>query len=381
LQRLAGREAAVREPFRGITTDGQVVSGLFSLEPTGVSTRPISTAVELFRSALTAEQRARAEFPVEADAWRRWSNVHPFFMRHGLLLDELDDRRRALALELPRASLSAAGFATARDIMKLNHTIGELSGRLADEYGEWLYWLSLFGTPSADEPWGWQIDGHHLIVNCFALGDQLVTTPLFMGSEPVHAEGGKYVGTSVFEAEEQDGLAFMRSLAPEQQRQARLSDTLPDEVFTAAFRDNFELRYEGIRFGDLAVGQRQRLLALIQVYVGRTRPGHAEVNMAEVERHLPETYFAWMGASDEDSVFYYRIHSPVILIEFDHQRGVALDNDEPARTHIHTIVRTPNGNDYGKDLLRQHHERFRHTHAGGAGRGGSQGVAGRSEAS
>ena len=63
---------------------------------------------------------------------------------------------------------------------------------------------------------------------------------------------------------------------------------------------------------------------------------------------------------DQDSVFYYRIHSPVILIEFDHQRGVALDNDQPSRNHIHTVVRTPNGNDYGKDLLRQHHAQFDH---------------------
>jgi hypothetical protein len=46
----------------------------------------------------------------------------------------------------------------------------------------------------------------------------------------------------------------------------------------------------------------------------------------------------------------------VILIEFDHQRGIAFDNDLPSRNHIHTVVRTPNGNDYGKDLLRQHYE-------------------------
>lgn len=26
----------------------------------------------------------------------------------------------------------------------------------------------------------------------------------------------------------------------------------------------------------------------------------------------------------------------------------------PTRDHIHVVVRTPNGNDYGKDLLRQH---------------------------
>ena len=68
-----------------------------------------------------------------------------------------------------------------------------------------------------------------------------------------------------------------------------------------------------------------------------------------------------MGGFEEDSVFYYRLHSPVILVEFDHQRGIAFDNDAPSRHHIHTVVRTPNGNDYGQDLLRQHHARFPHS--------------------
>ena len=67
-----------------------------------------------------------------------------------------------------------------------------------------------------------------------------------------------------------------------------------------------------------------------------------------------------MGDADEESIFYYRVHSPVILIEFDHQNGISLDNDEPSRNHIHTVVRTPNGNDYGKDLLRQHRGQVNH---------------------
>jgi hypothetical protein len=70
-----------------------------------------------------------------------------------------------------------------------------------------------------------------------------------------------------------------------------------------------------------------------------------------------------MGGTDEDSTFYYRVHSPVILVEFDHQRGIVFDNDAPSRHHIHTVVRTPNGNDYGRDLLRQHHARFDHGRA------------------
>ena len=30
--------------------------------------------------------------------------------------------------------------------------------------------------------------------------------------------------------------------------------------------------------------------------------------------------------------------------------------------HVHTVVRTPNGNDYGIDLLRQHYQGGHHHH-------------------
>jgi len=72
------------------------------------------------------------------------------------------------------------------------------------------------------------------------------------------------------------------------------------------------------------------------------------VKMSEVDRHLDETYFAWMGAVSDDGPFYYRVHSPVVLIEFDHHPGVAFDNPVPSPNHIHTLVRTPNGGDYGR---------------------------------
>jgi hypothetical protein len=218
------------------------------------------------------------------------------------------------------------------------------------------------GQPSLEEPWGWQIDGHHLIINCFNLGDQLVMTPLFMGSEPVAVDIGKYAGTRVFQSEERAGLDLAQSLSPQQRRQAVVSEELPPELFTAAFRDNFELKYEGISWGDLAAEQKAILLELIGIYVNRIRPDHARVKLEEVKQHLQETYFAWMGGTQEDSIFYYRVHSPVILIEFDHQGGIALETDGPSRNHIHTVVRTPNGNDYGKDLLRQHHEQHSHAH-------------------
>jgi hypothetical protein len=358
-------EAALTEPFKGITTDGTVVRDLFPIEKTGVSPRPIQAAAEAFLAALAPVQRAQALFSVESDVWRRWSNIHPWIMRHGVCLDELTPAQRERALDVVEATLSAPGFRTARDVMRLNDLVRIITGN-AEEYGEWWYWLSVMGTPSADAPWGWQIDGHHLIVNCFVLGDQVVMTPMFMGSEPVAVQTGPYAGTRVFQAEEEEGLALIQALTPAQRERTVIAKELPMEAFTAAFRDNLALKYEGLRFSDLSGVQQDRLVRLVELYIGRIRAGHAGVKMDEVRRHLEDMHFAWMGGFDEQSVFYYRLHSPVILIEFDHQRGIVFDNDTPSRHHIHTVVRTPNGNDYGRDLLRQHHEQFDHAHAGHA---------------
>lgn len=355
--------AAAAEPFKGITTDGKIIPGLFSIQQTGVSTRPIKEAAEAFLASLKPEQRAKTVFPVDAPEWRKWSNIHPTLMRHGMPLFEMSDAQRDRAFALLRESLSAEGFQTARDVMRLNETVLEMTGRLA-EYGEDLYWLSIVGTPSAGDPWGWQIDGHHLNVNYFVLGHQVVMTPAFLGSEPVHATTGKYAGTRVFKADEDLGLAMIRALSNEQRAKAIIAAESKGEVLTAAFRDNLVLDYAGIRYDELSNRQHDSLLHLIELHVGRMRPGHAEVKMAEVKRHLRETYFCWMGGIEDDSVFYYRVQSPVIIIEFDHQRGIAFRQYvKPYKDHIHVVVRTPNGNDYGKDLLRQHYEQSRH-HAG-----------------
>ncbi len=362
LQHMLERaKANAAEPFKGITTDGNVIPGFYAIRKTGITVQPLIDAAEAFLASLTPDERATASFNVDSVEWRNWSNVHPYLCRHGVCLDDLHDEQKNCALALVRASLSAAGYETARNVMKLNEHIREITGRDAD-YGEWYYWMSVFGTPSPTEPWGWQIDGHHLIVNCFVLRDQIVMTPNFMGSEPASAEFGKYAGTRVFHDEESKGFALMSALTPEQQRKARIGMELPFDVFTSAFRDNAAIKAEGIRYDELSPEQQGLLFSLIETYVGRIRPGHAEIRLEEVKQHLPETSFAWVGHCDAVSPFYYRVYSPVILIEFDHQVGIALDNDEHSRNHVHTVIRTPNGNDYGKDLLRQHYEQFDHSH-------------------
>jgi len=103
------------------------------------------------------------------------------------------------------------------------------------------------------------------------------------------------------------------------------------------------------------------------LFVGNLRDEHARIKLDQVQLHLNDTYFAWIGGSGANAVFYYRIQSPVIFIEFDHQGPIGMQGQlppgVPTRQHIHTIVRTPNGNDYGKDLLRQHLEQHPHNSA------------------
>jgi len=362
----AEREAAaVAEPFRGITAKGTVEPGLFRIQSTGVSTEPVRKAAQAFLAALTPAQRAKTTFPVDDPEWRKWMNVHRW-PRQGVSFLEMSETQRAAAFGLMGASLSAKGLKLSQDIMKLNHTLGELNNDNFTEYGEWLYHLTVMGEPSATQPWGWQLDGHHLIINYFVLGDQVVMSPVFVGSEPVVARAGKYKGTAILQDEQNRGLALRRTLSEAQRAKAVLEvRKTANNILAQAFQDNLVVDYAGISVREFTPAQREQLLELIGLFVRNMDDGHAKVKMEEVRAQLDRTHFAWIGGDADDSVFYYRIHSPVVLIEFDHQRPanlrhLAKDPLQPNREHIHAVVRTPNGNDYGKDLLRQHHATQKH---------------------
>ena len=352
------------EPFRGITANGTVEPGLFPIHATGVSSAPVRTAAERFLASLTPNQRDRAMFALDDPEWRKWMNQH-FYVRQGVSLREMTDAQRKAAFGLLEAALSPRGFSLTRDIMRLNETLAELSSD-HEFLGEWLYFLTVMGKPSATEPWGFQLDGHHAIINYFVLGDQVVMTPLFVGSEPVIATSGKYKGVSILQKEQDQGLAMLLALdEPSRAKAVLRPDKGQNYNLTEAFKDNVVLDYAGARAADFPAPRRQQILDLIELYVGNMDPGHAQVKMDEVKRHLARTHFAWIGGADTKSVYYYRIHSPVILIEFDHQRPANLarfakEPNAPTRQHIHCVVRTPNGNDYGKDLLRQHYAAHAH---------------------
>src|SRR6185295_1274615 len=274
------------EPFKGISTNGQVMPGLFAIHSTGVSTEPVHKAADAFLSSLTVEQRARTAYGVDDNEWRKWMNQH-FYVRQGVSFNEMTDVQREAAFALMRASLSAKGLKQTRDIMRLNHTLGELNNNDFEQYGEWLSNITVMGTPSWKEPWGWQLDGHHAIINYFVLADQVVMTPFFAGSEPVIATSGKFKGTSVLQDEQNAGLAMINALNDEQRKKAILQvSKTGNNNLTEAFKDNVVLDYAGVRVSELSTAQKGKLVDLIGLYISNMDDGHARVKMDEIRSHL-----------------------------------------------------------------------------------------------
>lgn len=356
-------KAIFSKPYVGITTDGKPINNLFPIKKTGFPTTSIKNAVNAFLELLNAEQRAKCNFPIETDEWRRWHNIEAW-PRAGICLEDMSQAQKDQVFTILMESLSAKGLKKAKNIMAMEANLATLVIENKNLGGE-KYWFTFFGTPSETEPWGWQIEGHHLVINYFVLGDQVVMSPVFMGSEPTLIEKGDNKGLRTYEVEEKKGLSFYLSLNAQQKKKATLWHKKEFDFNRGeAFRDNEIIATTGVSVKELSKQQQTALLDLIEEYVSSIREGHSKIKMDEVKTYLNETHFTWVQGDKIDSPFYYRIHSPVILIEFDHQLPVFLPdlsspNRVPVKTHIHTVVRTPNGNDYGKDLLKEHLELHR----------------------
>lgn len=347
--------------FKGLTTDGKIVDDLYSIHSTDVSTDGIVKAAQAFLDGLSSKERTSCTFDVDDDEWLAWSNVDGY-ERKGVRMGDITEKKRDLGYALLGVALSADGLTQTRNIMKLNAYLGDYSGGGRETLTEGAYFFTFMGTPSTTKPWGFQYEGHHVAINFFVLGDQVVMTPTFMGSEPTSAT---YQGEKIalFRKETKAGLTLLRSLTAAQRAKVISGDKKAgDNMKAGAGQDNAELAYQGLVAKDFTSAQRTHLLDLVRVYVGNMNDGHADVKMSEVEDHLDATCFYWIGETKDSSAFYYRVHSPVVLIEYDAQSplaygtkgGMGGPNGTPTQQHIHTIVRTPNGGDYGVDLLKLH---------------------------
>ena len=348
------------EPFVGVTSDGTVRDGLYRLPEAGASDPARREAAEALLAALSPDERATVSLPIDSPEWRGWSNPEFVFHRPGLRLENLTDDQVERVYALMAATLSPEGYARVREAMRLNGFLGELT-ELPTIMNERSYWFALYGTPSDTAPWGWQLSGHHCDVNFVTVAGRDVIAPVFIGGEPALSDDEH---EPLFAAREATALALAASFTAEQRDAAVVYESVLDPAMpegrlhpaderhvAGAFRDNRVVPYEGVNVTTFSAAQRALLREVVADFFVLLQRGQREQTLADYDAHLDETWLSWYGATDGSQPFYLRIQSPVILAELDHHAGVWLSNRLPARFHVHTTLRLPNGNDYAHAYL------------------------------
>ncbi|MCZ2839400.1 DUF3500 domain-containing protein [Modestobacter sp. VKM Ac-2985] len=357
------------QEFRGVTSDGTLREGLYPLTPAEPGEEaPVAamvTAAEELLAALDDDGRARVAFPVDAPEWQTWAN--PEFMQFdtGLRLEFQPPEVREKALALVRASLSPGGFELAHAMMLINGFLGEVVG-LESVLNEFSYNIALYGTPDLRAPWGWQLFGHHCALNCLVVEGRMQLSPVFLGAEPNEIDAGPHAGTESFTERIAAGLAVMAALPEEQRRAATVYAQMVDPAMppgrvhpgderhlAGAFQDNRVIPVEGVPVAEMPPEAQRLVLAIAEQFLGLLPEGPRRARLREVTEQLDETWFSWIGGCEPGDVFYYRVQSPVLIAELDHHCGVFLDYRTPQPFHVHTVLRTPHGNDYGRAWVRQ----------------------------
>lgn len=314
-----------------------------------VAASGIESAATEFLSSLTVEQRAHTTFDfddVERETWH-----YTPVTRNGLARRDMDEAQAEASERLMATFLSKTGLHKARAIMGHEAILGRAEageGTLRFDRDTGLYFFSVFGAPDSHEPWGWQVDGHHLSLN-FTLRDGLKScTPSFFGANPAEVLSGPQRGLRILKDEEDLARELLLNLSPESRQLATIYPVAPADIITRA-----SIRAEigqpvGLRTGAMTGYQRDLLVRLIKLYIDKMSDDTARTAYRKIEDEgIDNILFGWAGSEHRGQGHYYRLHGPSFLVEYD--------NTQNGANHIHSVWRDI-ANDFGVDTLLSHYQ-------------------------
>jgi len=167
----------------------------------------MASAAAAFVSSLSPDQRQKAVFPFESNERLHWNFIPTeAFPRNGLLLRDMNENQRKLVHDLLKSALSQRGYMTATAIMDLESTLGDIerrdreAGRSAESMvrDPLKYYVSVFGTSSTKDTWGWRVEGHHVSLHFTVVkGNLIASSPTFFGSNPAEVREGPKKGLRI----------------------------------------------------------------------------------------------------------------------------------------------------------------------------------------
>ena len=308
-------------------------------------------AARNFLAALTPDQRAKALLPFEGDQRKDWHFIPK--ERKGVPLKDLEPWQQHLAHAFISAGLSQRGYIKTTTIMSLEEILRAAQGSRGPARDPDLYYISIFGDPGADGPWGWSLEGHHVSLNFTVVGDSMIaTTPAFFGSNPAEVMDGPRKGLRVLGREEDLARSLLLSLNPEQRAMAVIAAEAPRDIATANQIRVQPLEPKGLPASRMGSEQVQVLITLLEEYANSMPAALTEERMAKMRSADLETVmFAWAGSAERGKPHYYRVQGPEFLVEYDNTQGNA--------NHVHSVWRDFDG-DFGEDILTHHYRTAPH---------------------
>lgn len=306
----------------------------------------MTDAARAYLASLTPELRARTTFPYSADERLNWHFIP--IERKGVALREMTSEQKHLAEALLSAGLSQRGVIKAHTIMSLDQILKDAEKGKGPERDPEKYYVSIFGEPSEQGTWGYRFEGHHISMNFTVTNGRIASSPNFFGANPAEVKEGARIGLRALKREEDLGRALVKSFTDAQRGIAIVDKTAPKDIITFDTRKAaLTGQPNGIPFSKMTAQQKEMLTDLVGEYASNFPEQIAAFRMEQFKKAQGNLFFAWAGGIERGEPHYYRVQTPVFLIEYDDTQNNA--------NHIHSVWRDFDG-DFGLDLLAQHYQ-------------------------
>ncbi|MFK7967363.1 MAG: DUF3500 domain-containing protein [Burkholderiaceae bacterium] len=286
--------------------------------------------------------------------WRRNWHYTPR-ARPGITLAELSEDERGQVWSLLAHLLSKQGLQKARDAIRLEQVLGELTNNLGFRDPE-NYALVLFGRPDGQQHWAWRFEGHHLSLSVtVSRAKGIAVTPAFFGANPQTVPGGHALaGLRMMPAEADLAFSLINGLPSTQRSAAIIATDSPRNIIAGPGREASLRIQEGVPLGALDGPLKTQAIKLIEAYIGNMSESVAARERQRLEQSgLRQVQFAWAGSLTPGRPHYYRLHGPTLLIEYD--------NSQNGANHVHSVWHDP-VNGFGDDVLKAHYDHAPHGH-------------------
>lgn len=303
-------------------------------------------AAEALLASLSDAQKQQMMFPLDAPERAKWSNLPAgIVQRTGLSVGEMSEEQRALLFAFLTSSLGRAGYDAVANVMAAETFLSTDKRAERLQWNPENYWLSFYGTPSAETPWGWQFGGHHLGLNISIDGNTVTTmSPSFVGTEPAvfTLDGVDY---EVLREAHRLGFSVYEALDEVQKAKADAGE-VPKDVLTGPGQDGMIPPMIGVSAAEMSLSQKALLLTTINQWVWLQPDENAVARMKELADGIDELHFAWTGTDEVNTPTYMRIQGPTLIIEML-STGGNVGESAVGAGHYHTMYRNPT-KEYGQ---------------------------------